>query len=111
MPPEEKRHGRSKWPEVRVVYRGSLKAFVERPKQDSTLRIRRNRKMLQDVVKNALRTISRQVGEDNDDDLVHAVVAVNGLNIQEQALVTVHELDNTRRASVGDMLRSGQEGI
>jgi hypothetical protein len=50
-------------------------AFVVRPEQDSVLDVRRNCKMLQDVVEDALGTLTRQVGENNDDDVVDNVVA------------------------------------
>jgi len=43
--------------------------------------------MLQDAVKDALGTISWQVGEDNDDYLVVSIVAASRLGLQEQSLV------------------------
>jgi hypothetical protein len=43
--------------------------------------------MLQDVVKDALGTISRQVGEDNDDYLVASVVAASGLSLSRNSLL------------------------
>jgi hypothetical protein len=61
--------------EARVVYRSRLIAFVVRPEQDSVFHIRRNCKLLYDGVKDALRTISQQVTENNDDDVVDNVVA------------------------------------
>jgi hypothetical protein len=42
-----------------------------------------------DVVEDALRTISRQVAENNDDYLVVGVIAVSRLSVQEQSLVAV----------------------
>jgi hypothetical protein len=69
-------------------------AWVERPEQDPIFRIRRNRKMLWDLVEDALRKISRQVREDNDDYLVPGVVAGGRLSVQQQSLVAVYELDN-----------------
>src|SRR6266540_5748533 len=74
MPHEQKRHGRLEWSEARVVDRSPLMAFVERPEHDPIFRIRRNRKTPQHVVEDALRTTSRQVGENNDDYLVASVV-------------------------------------
>jgi len=62
--------------------------------------------MLQDVVKDALGTVGRQVGEDNDDDLVVSVVAASGLSLQEQSLVAADKLDNVGLAPAGDLLRS-----
>ena len=50
MPHEQERHGRLEWSEARVVDRSPLVAFVVRPEQDSVLDVRRNCKMLQDVV-------------------------------------------------------------
>jgi regulator of extracellular matrix RemA (YlzA/DUF370 family) len=60
------------------VNRSRLVALVVRPEQDSIVRIRRNCKMLQDAIKDTLGTISRQVGEDNDDYLVVSIVAADG---------------------------------
>jgi hypothetical protein len=62
--------------------------------------------MLQDAVKDTRGTISRQVGEDNDDDLIVSSVAARGLSLQEQSLVAAYELDNVWLAPVGDLLRS-----
>jgi hypothetical protein len=70
MPHEQKRHGRLEWSEAGVGDRSSLIAFVERPEQDSIFYKRLNCKMLEDVAKDALRTIRWQVGENNDDHLV-----------------------------------------
>ena len=49
MPHEQKRHGRLKWSEARVVERSPLIAFVVRPEQDPVFHIRRNRKLLLDT--------------------------------------------------------------
>ena len=106
MPHEQKRHGRLEWSEARVIDGSPLVAFVERPEQDSIFHIRRNCKLLEDVVKDALRTISWQVGEDNDDYLVVRAVAINGLSVQELRLVSVYELDHIWHAAVGDVFRS-----
>src|SRR3712207_4136272 len=111
MPHEQKRHGRLEWSEARVVYRSPLVAFVERPEQDSIFHIRRNCKLLEDVAKDALRTISRQVGEDNDDYLVVQAVAINGLNVQELRLVSVYELDHICHAATGDVFRSEPKSL
>ena len=58
--------------------------------------------MLENVAKEILCTIRRQVGENNDDDLVDRVVAVSRASVQEQALVAVHELDGSWRVPVGE---------
>jgi hypothetical protein len=50
--------------------------------------------MLWDLDEDALRKISRQVREDNDDYLVPGVVAGGRLSVQQQSLVAVYELDN-----------------
>jgi hypothetical protein len=42
--------------------------------------------MAQDAVEDALGTISRQVGEDNDNDLVVSVVAASGLSLCRNSL-------------------------
>jgi hypothetical protein len=60
----------------------------------------------EDVVKDALGTIGRQVGEDNDDDLVVSIVSASGLSLEQQSLVTAYERDNVWPAPVGDLLRS-----
>src|SRR5690348_2208853 len=101
VPHEQKRHRWLEWSEARVVDRGVLVAFVERSEQDSVVHVRPNCKLLEDVAEDSLRTISRQVGEDNDDDLVLRVLAVRWLSVQEQALVAVHQLDNTLGVPVG----------
>jgi len=90
------RNGTGDWNgrKLGVVYRGSLMVFVERPEHDSIFDIRRNCKQLEDGVEDAARTISRQVGKNDDDHLVVRVVAVSRFSIPEQALVAVHELDN-----------------
>src|SRR3712207_6794516 len=81
-------------------------ARVERPEDSPIFGIRRSCKMLQDVAKDPLRTISRQVGENNDDYLVVSVVAVSGPGVPEQSAVAVHKLDNIWHLAVGDLLRS-----
>src|SRR4029453_8674673 len=106
MPHEQKRHGRLEWSEARVVDRSPLMAFVVRPEQDSVFHIRRNCELLEDVVKDALGTISRQVAENNDDDVVDNVVAVSRSSVQQQSLVAAHELDDFRHVPVGDLLWS-----
>ena len=60
--------------------------------------------MLEDVVKDALGTISRQVAEHNDDDVVDNVVAFSRSSVQEQPLVAAHKLDDFRHVPVGDLL-------
>ena len=100
-----KRHGRFEWSEARVVDRSYLIALVVRPEQESILDVRRNCKLLEDVVKDTLRTIGRQVGENDDDDVVVHVVTVSRFRFQQPALVAVHPFDNWY-ASVGDVLRS-----
>jgi hypothetical protein len=67
--------------------------------------------MLQDVVKDALGAISRQLSEDNDDDLVVSIVAASGLGLQEQSLVAVHELGNVGLALVSDLFRSEPQDV
>jgi len=67
--------------------------------------------MLQDVVKDALGTISRQVGEDNDDYLVASVVAASGLSLQEQSLLAVQVLDDVWLAPAGDLLRGEPQDL
>src|SRR5215468_10314465 len=91
-PHEQKRHRRLERFEARVVDRSSLIAFVERPEQDSVFRIRRHRNLPQHVFEDAVSTTGRQVCEHDDDDLVDRVVAVNGLSVKEQSLVTLDQL-------------------
>jgi hypothetical protein len=67
--------------------------------------------MSQDAVKDALGTISRQVGEDNHDDLVVSIAAAGGLGLQEQSLVAADELDNVGLAPPGDLLRSESQDL
>jgi hypothetical protein len=85
-------------------------AFVERPEHDPIFGIRRNCEMLWDVVKEALRTISRQVGEGNDDYLV-SVVAVSRLSVQGQSLVAVYKRDKIWHVPVGDLLWSKPKSL
>jgi hypothetical protein len=67
--------------------------------------------MAQDAVEDALGTISRQVGEDNDNDLVVSVVAASGLSLQEQSLVAADELDDVGLALPGDLFRSKPQDL
>jgi hypothetical protein len=75
------------------------------------VRVRRKRELLHDVVEDGLRTIGRQVGEDNDDRLVLRVVAVSRSGVQQSPDVTVHELDDGRLVPVGDPLGSEPERL
>ena len=92
MPHEQKRHGRSERSEARVVKRSPLIASIERPEHDSVFHIRRSCKLLEDVVKDALRTISRQVGEDDDEYLV-GVLADERLAVRAAVESLRRELD------------------
>jgi hypothetical protein len=84
-------------------------AFVEWPEHDAILDIRRNCKLLEGGVKGTVRTISRQVGNNNDDHLVVRVVAASRVSVQAQPLVAVHQLDKVRHVPVGDLLWSEPE--
>src|SRR6476661_7102796 len=57
VPHEQKRHGRLEWSEARVVERSSLVALVIGPVEDSVFDVRRNGKLLEDAVDDALRTV------------------------------------------------------
>src|SRR6185295_20124764 len=73
--------------------------------------IRWNRELLEDVSKDSFRTISRQVGEDNDDYLGVRVAAIKGFSLQELPLVCAHELDHLWHAAVGDVFRSEPKNL
>jgi hypothetical protein len=80
--------------------------LVVRPEEDSGFRIRRSCELLYDVVEDAAGTISRQVGEDDDDHVVDDVVAFSRPSVQEQPLVAAHELDDFRHVPLGDLFRN-----
>jgi len=67
---------------------------VEGPEQDPVLFVGASREVLQDGVEDSLRTISRQVGEDNDEHPVSGVGAVGRIGFQEQSPIAVNQLGN-----------------
>jgi hypothetical protein len=113
MPHEQERHGRLEWAKALVVDRSRLIAVVERPEHDSVLDVRRNGNVLQDLVKDASCTFSRQVHEDDDDHVVVRAVAVSRSTtpFEEPALVAVHQLDDVWHAPVADLLGSEPERL
>jgi hypothetical protein len=105
LPDQQERHRRCERQEARVVNRARLVAFVGPSHHESISHIGRNRKILQDVVKEVPCLIRGQVDEDDDDRLVERVVA-GRLSANEESLVTADEIDDLRHAAVADMLGS-----